>query len=209
VPIREFFLNYRQVAMTDDEILVSVHIPLPKPSANWFIHAYRQARRRSDDISIVTAGLQVQLENIQSETNQWRIVSCCFSFGGMAPTTIMINTTQNELSGQLWTKATIAKACQTALKELPLNDMTPGGQPEYRYCLFVCKSIDFHCWNSLDMHCFNHFYSNFIFTFERNLINHLSMKLIVQQYILHLDLCLTVNKLYQKDQKLIELLDNH
>ena len=132
VSMREFFRAYRQIAMTDDEVLVAVHIPLPKPAKNWFIHAYKQARRRTDDIGIVSAGLQVQLESVESEHGQWRIVSSCFSFGGMAPTTIMLTATQNELIGQFWTKSTIVKACRTALKELTLNDMTPGGQPEYR-----------------------------------------------------------------------------
>lgn len=134
--MHEFFLGYRQVAIADDEILVAVHIPLPKSSTNCFLRAYRQTRRRSDDISIVTAGLQVELENVKSENDQWRIVSCCFSFGGVAPTTIMTKITQSELIGQLWTKSTITKACQATLKELPLNDMTPGGQPEYRYFPF-------------------------------------------------------------------------
>ncbi len=137
VSMREFFLGYRRVAMTDDEVLVAVHIPLPKPSAKSFLRAYKQARRRDDDIGIVSAGLQVQVEPTESKNDQWRIVSACFSFGGMASTTVMVNNTQKELIGQLWTKATIDKACQSALKELPLNEMTPGGQPEYRYCVFI------------------------------------------------------------------------
>ena len=123
--------------MTDDEILVAAYIPLPKSPNKSFLRAYKQARRRADDIGIVSAGLQVELEPTDSENNQWRIVSACFSFGGMAPTTVMANNTQKELIGQLWTKSTIIKTCQSALKEIPLNDMTPGGQPEYRYCVFV------------------------------------------------------------------------
>lgn len=129
VSMREFFLAYRQIAMTEDEVLVAVHVPLPNPSTKYFIHAYKQARRRTDDIGIVSAGLQVQLE---AEKGQWRIASSCFSFGGMAPTTVMLPATQNELLGQRWTKSTIGRACQTALNELTLNDATPGGQPEYR-----------------------------------------------------------------------------
>jgi xanthine dehydrogenase/oxidase len=136
VPLREFFLGYRRVAMTDDEILVNIHIPLPPSSSSikTFLHSYKQARRRDDDIGIVSAGLQVQLEPVSSsEKQQWRIVAALFSFGGMGPTTILAKNTQQELIGQLWTKATIAQACELALKEMPLDEMTPGGQPEYRY----------------------------------------------------------------------------
>lgn len=135
VPMGEFFLGYRRVAMTDDEILVNIHIPLPSPPTRTFLRSYKQARRRDDDIGIVSAGFQVQLECVDStEKPQWRIVSARFSFGGMGPTTILAKNTQEELVGQPWTRATINKACQSAVKEMPLNEMTPGGQPEYRYC---------------------------------------------------------------------------
>jgi len=134
VPLREFFLGYRRIAMTDDEILVSVHIPLPSSSNKTFLRSYKQARRRDDDIGIVSAGLQVEVEPVDSiDKQQWRIVSARFSFGGMGPTTIFAKNTQQELIGQLWTKKTINKACELALKEMPLDELTPGGQPEYRY----------------------------------------------------------------------------
>ena len=135
VPMNDFFLGYRRIAMTDDEVLVNVHIPLPSSSATsrTFVHAYKQARRRDDDIGIVSAGLQVQLESVNTnDKQQWRIVCARFSFGGMGPTTILAKNTQQELTGQLWTRATIDKACGLALKEMPLDERTPGGQPEYR-----------------------------------------------------------------------------
>jgi xanthine dehydrogenase/oxidase len=146
VPLREFFLGYRRVAMTDDEILVSVHIPLPSSSSTnkTFLRSYKQARRRDDDIGIVSAGLQVELEPVNSiDKQQWRIVCARFSFGGMGPTTILTKNTQQEIIGQLWTKATITKACELALKEMPLNEFTPGGQPEYRYLNKIIKFIRF------------------------------------------------------------------
>ncbi len=144
VPLGEFFLGYRRVAMTDDEILISIHIPLPSSSSNkTFLRSYKQARRRDDDIGIVSAGLQVQLESVNTtDKQQWRIVAARFSFGGMGPTTILAKNTQQELIGQLWTKTTINKACELALKEMPLDEMTPGGQPEYRYLLNRSGKID-------------------------------------------------------------------
>jgi xanthine dehydrogenase/oxidase len=120
--------------MTDDEVLVSVHIPLPSSANKTFLRSYKQARRRDDDIGIVSAGFQVQLESIDTtDQQQWKIVSIHLSFGGMGPTTILVKSTEQQLTGQMWTKATINKACELALNEMPLNDLTPGGQPEYRY----------------------------------------------------------------------------
>jgi xanthine dehydrogenase/oxidase len=135
VPLSDFFLAYRRIAMTDDEVLVNIHIPLPISSTTnrTFLRSYKQARRRDDDIGIVSAGLQVQLESIDTEDKQqWRIVCARFSFGGMGPTTIVAKETQKELIGQPWTRATLEKACSLALKEMPLDERTPGGQPEYR-----------------------------------------------------------------------------
>ncbi|CAF0826619.1 unnamed protein product [Adineta ricciae] len=151
VPLREFFLSYRRVAMTDDEVLVSIHIPLPSisPTNRTFLRSYKQARRRDDDIGIVSAGLQVQLEAIDSsEKQQWRIVTARFSFGGMGPTTILAKNTQQEMAGQIWSRVTISKACELALKEMPLNELTPGGQPEYRRTLvqsFLYKFYVYVC----------------------------------------------------------------
>ncbi|UJR34402.1 hypothetical protein I4U23_021809 [Adineta vaga] len=134
VPLRDFFLGYRHVAMTDDEVLVYVHIPIPSSKNETFLRSYKQARRRNDDISIVSAGLQVELRSINSShTQQWRIVNARFSFGGMGPTTILLKYTQQELTGQIWAKESIDKACELALKEMPLDEITPGGRPEYRY----------------------------------------------------------------------------
>ncbi len=133
VPLSEFFLGHRRVAMRDDEVLVAIHIPLPPTSSKCFLRSYKQARRRDDSKGIVSAGLQVQLEQSASGDNQWHIVSACLSFGGMASATVMAKNTQQELVGQLWTRETINRACDSIVKEIPLDEQSPGGQPEYRY----------------------------------------------------------------------------
>lgn len=132
IPLQDFFLGNHRVAMDDDEVLIAVHIPLPKPSNKYFIQSYKQARRRDDSKGIVSAGLQVQLKPSDGDNDQWQIVSAAFSFGGMASLTILAKNTQQELVGKLWTRETIDKACQLILEEMPLDEMSPGGQPEYR-----------------------------------------------------------------------------
>ncbi|CAF4907540.1 unnamed protein product, partial [Rotaria magnacalcarata] len=67
--------------MIDDEILVNIHIPLQLSTNKTFLRSYKQARRRDDDIGIVSAGLHVELEPVEStDKQQWRIVYTRFSF---------------------------------------------------------------------------------------------------------------------------------
>ena len=132
MPLQEFFLGDHRVSMADDAVLVTIHIPFPNPSNKCFIQSYKQARRRDDSKGIVSAGLQVQLEQSDTANDQWRIVSAAFSFGGIASSTILAKNTQQELVGQLWTRETINRACESILKEMLLDELSPGGQPEYR-----------------------------------------------------------------------------
>ena len=135
VPLHEFFLGDHRVAMADDEVLVAISIPFVNASHRCFIQSYKQARRRDDSKGIVSAGLKVELEQRNADNDHWYISSAVFSFGGMASSTIMAKHTQQALIGQRWTRETIGKACQLAMGEMPLDDMSPGGQPEYRRTL--------------------------------------------------------------------------
>jgi hypothetical protein len=60
VNIRDFFLDYRKVDMRDNEVLQSIHIPFCR-SKDEFVFAFKQSKRREDDIAIVTACMRVEL----------------------------------------------------------------------------------------------------------------------------------------------------
>ncbi|CAF4000431.1 unnamed protein product [Rotaria sordida] len=148
ISLRDFFLGNGRVSMADNEVLVAIHIPLPNPSSKWFLRSYKQARRRDDSKGIVSAGFQVQLEQLDSLDGQWQIISICLSFGGMSSTTIMAKNTQQQLVGLAWTRITINKAFKLILQELPLDEQTPGGQSEYRRTLvqsFLFKFYAYVC----------------------------------------------------------------
>jgi xanthine dehydrogenase iron-sulfur cluster and FAD-binding subunit A len=132
MPLREFFLDHHHIAMKEDEVLIAIHIPLLEGSNQCFLRAYKQARRRDDSKGIVSAGLRVQLEQSNSVSDQWNIVSACFSFGGMSSKTIVATNTQQQLIGLSWTKETINQTCELLLKEMLLDELSPGGQPQYR-----------------------------------------------------------------------------
>ncbi|CAF1125466.1 unnamed protein product [Rotaria sordida] len=151
ISLCEFFLGQGRVSMIDNEVLVAIRIPLPNPSSKSFLRSYKQSRRRDDSKGIVSAGFQVELQQSNSIDNQWNIISVCFSFGGMASRTIMTKNTQQELVGLSWTKTTMNKACELILKEMPLDEMSPGGQPEYRRTLVQSFLFKFYAYVCLEL----------------------------------------------------------
>ena len=88
-----FFVGYRRNVVQPDEILVSIDIPYTKES-QYFV-AYKQAKRRDDDIAIVNMALNVIFE---PGTN--KIVKAHLAYGGMAPTTKLAVNTCRDMVGK-------------------------------------------------------------------------------------------------------------
>ncbi|CAF1457701.1 unnamed protein product, partial [Rotaria sordida] len=106
------------------------------------------ARRRDDSKGIVSAAFKVELEKLNSIDNQWKIISICFSFGGMASKTISPKNIQQQLIGLLWTKQTINQTYELLIKEISLDELSPGGQIQYRRTLmqsFLFKFYSYVC----------------------------------------------------------------
>ncbi|CAF4351638.1 unnamed protein product, partial [Rotaria sordida] len=105
-------------------------------------------RRRDDSKGIVSAAFKVELEKLNSIDNQWKIISICFSFGGMASKTISPKNIQQQLIGLLWTKQTINQTYELLIKEISLDELSPGGQIQYRRTLmqsFLFKFYSYVC----------------------------------------------------------------
>ncbi|RMX48187.1 hypothetical protein pdam_00015397 [Pocillopora damicornis] len=127
-----FFTGYRKTILGSTEVLVNVLIPFSKEHEHIF--AFKQARRREDDIAIVNTAMRVQLEK-QTNSSSWQIKDCSFTFGGMAPTTVMALKTMKSLTGRTWNENIVQEACQLLAGDLPLAPGAPGGQVEYRRSL--------------------------------------------------------------------------
>jgi xanthine dehydrogenase/oxidase len=123
-----FFTGYRKNAVNDSEVLVSIVIP--KTSKNQHFLAYKQAKRREDDIAIVTAAFNVTFE---SDTNI--IESAKLAFGGMAPTTILAPKTAALMKGRAWDRELIEIVNRSLIDEIPLSHEAPGGNVLYRRSL--------------------------------------------------------------------------
>ena len=130
VAARDFFLGYRRVDMHPDEVLLRVFIPFSEEFQ--FVVPFKQARRREDDISIVTCCLSITL---RSSEHFWEVKDCCIALGGMAPTTIRALKTAGSLVGHPWERNSIQHALGVLQEELRLPETVPGGQAEYRLAL--------------------------------------------------------------------------
>eukprot|EP00520_Triparma_pacifica_P017654 CAMPEP_0118636436 /NCGR_PEP_ID=MMETSP0785-20121206/2621_1 /TAXON_ID=91992 /ORGANISM="Bolidomonas pacifica, Strain CCMP 1866" /LENGTH=1412 /DNA_ID=CAMNT_0006527561 /DNA_START=58 /DNA_END=4292 /DNA_ORIENTATION=+ len=132
INVSDFFLSYRKTALQSDEVIVSVNVP--KNSKFEYVYPFKQAKRREDDISIVTSGMRVRLAP-SPEGSHFIVAESSFSFGGMSFKTIMAPQTSAFLLGKPWTSETLEEARKYLQKDLPLPDDVPGGQPEYRRTL--------------------------------------------------------------------------
>lgn len=123
-----FFTGYRKNVVKSDEILVSIEIPFT--TQFQYVKAYKQAKRREDDIAIVTSAINVVFED---RTNIIKTIT--IAFGGMAPVTKIATKTSQSLSGLKWNEEMLERAYEALLQELPLPPSVPGGNVQFRRTL--------------------------------------------------------------------------
>ncbi|KAF9292879.1 hypothetical protein BGZ88_006024 [Linnemannia elongata] len=138
VPATEFFVGYRKTALNPaTDILTEIHIPLTRPGE--YIRSFKQAKRKDDDIAIVTAAIRVQLASDNT------IVETGFGYGGMSAFTCQAKNASAFLKGKTWGDNDVLQGALEALdQDLPMEVSTPGGMPEYRRTL--AKSFFVRFW---------------------------------------------------------------
>lgn len=129
IPMTEFFKGYRLTALAPDAIIASLRIPLSSKTGE-FVRAYKQAKRKDDDIAIVNAALRIRLDNADT------VQSVNLVYGGMAPTTITASEAQTRLQGKVWTDLkTLEETMQALENDFDLRFGVPGGMATYRKSL--------------------------------------------------------------------------
>ncbi|KAG0345404.1 hypothetical protein BG004_003729 [Podila humilis] len=138
VPATEFFVGYRRTALNPaTDILTEIHVPLTRPGE--YIRSFKQAKRKDDDIAIVTAAIRVQLASNNT------VLETGFGFGGMSAFTCQAKKTSAFLAGKTWgEKEVLDGALELLDQDLPMELSTPGGMPEYRRTL--AKSFFVRFW---------------------------------------------------------------
>lgn len=124
----KFFTGYRRNVVNNDEMLLGILIPYT--DENQYFFAYKQARRRDDDIAIVNHAL-----NVIFDKESYIVKNINMAFGGMAPTTVLATKTREKLIGMPWLPPTLELAYSYLLEDLPLPPSAPGGMIQYRRSL--------------------------------------------------------------------------
>ncbi|KAI9848996.1 MAG: hypothetical protein M1837_005887 [Sclerophora amabilis] len=129
IPMSKFFQGYRTTALAPDAIIASIRIPAAR-SRGEFFRAYKQAKRKDDDIAIVNAALRVSLDDVNA------VESVDLVYGGMAPTTVAAKGAVAYLAGKKWTDSATLEGVMNALgQDFDLRFGVPGGMATYRESL--------------------------------------------------------------------------
>ncbi|SNX84972.1 probable xanthine dehydrogenase [Melanopsichium pennsylvanicum] len=129
VNMREFFLGYRKTALPAGAVITKLFVPWGE-KAGSVIQAFKQSKRKDDDIAIVNACLRLSVK-------EDKIVNATLAFGGMGPTTMQSLKVQEFLEGKQFSQSeTLSEALQVLAKEdFPLSYGVPGGMPIFRKTL--------------------------------------------------------------------------
>jgi len=137
-----FFIGYRTTALPADAIITQIHIPLSPPGAREITKAYKQAKRKDDDIAIVTAAFRVRLDD------EGLISGISLAYGGMAPKTVEAKSTMKCLLRKKWhSSTTLNEGIASLAQEFDLNFGVPGGMATYRKTLAM--SLFFRFWHEV------------------------------------------------------------
>ncbi|TGO41063.1 hypothetical protein BHYA_0027g00410 [Botrytis hyacinthi] len=128
IPMSEFFKGYRLTALAPDAIIASIRIPVTQKGE--YLRAYKQSKRKDDDIAIVNAALRVAIDDSHIVT------SASLVYGGMAPTTIAARKAGAYLLGKKFSDPATLEGTMNALEEdFNLSFSVPGGMATYRKSL--------------------------------------------------------------------------
>jgi xanthine dehydrogenase/oxidase len=129
IPMSQFFKGYRRTALPNNAIIASIRIPIAKEKGEFF-QAYKQSKRKDDDIAIVNAAIRLSLDDKNV------VESADLVYGGMAPTTIAAKTAGEYLVGKKITDPATLEGTMNALEQdFDLRFGVPGGMATYRKSL--------------------------------------------------------------------------
>ncbi|EMD95965.1 hypothetical protein COCC4DRAFT_183960 [Bipolaris maydis ATCC 48331] len=138
IPMSTFFKGYRQTALPPDAVIAGLKIPIAKEKGEY-IRAYKQAKRKDDDIAIVNAALRISLDE------QHTVESVDLVYGGMAPTTTHARKAMEFLQGKKFTELKTLEGVMDQLEQdFDLRFGVPGGMATYRKSLALSFFYKFY-----------------------------------------------------------------
>lgn len=134
LPLEQFFLGYKKIALQPGEFIEQIRIPRSVDSTRQ-LRVYKVSKRLEDDISAVCAAFHIEVQ-------QGVVVHARVAFGGMAEVAKRACHCEAQLLGQPWQLATIERAAQALeLDFSPLSDFRASR--EYR--MQVAKNLLRRC----------------------------------------------------------------
>ncbi|KAH6885767.1 molybdopterin binding aldehyde oxidase/xanthine dehydrogenase [Thelonectria olida] len=129
IPMSQFFTGYRKTALAPDAVIASIRIPVMAEKGE-FLRAYKQAKRKDDDIAIVTGALRVKLDD------EGIVKECNLIYGGMAATTVAAKSAMEYLVGKRFADLETLEGTMSALgRDFDMAFSVPGGMASYRKAL--------------------------------------------------------------------------
>lgn len=136
LPMSEFFIDYRRTALRPDEVIKSVFVPALRPRE--YVEAFKQSRRREDDLATANAGMRVLLDG------EHRVVEVSLVYGGVNRKVISASNTEKALVGLRWDEGVVRVALSTLPSDIQLPFDAPGGMVEFRRTLTATFFFKFY-----------------------------------------------------------------
>ncbi|KAH8273086.1 hypothetical protein KR018_000235, partial [Drosophila ironensis] len=131
VPMGEgFYTGYRKNVIQPQEVLLGIHVRKTTPDEHMV--AFKQARRRDDDVAIVNSAVYVRFQE-----NSSVVEKIAMAFGGMGATVMLAPRTCAMMVGQEWKPALVEQVVACLNAEIPLSMTAPGGMIGFRRTLTV------------------------------------------------------------------------
>lgn len=144
LPMSSMFLGYRKTALPPGSLITQIRIPLPPAGVREITKSYKQAKRKDDDIAIVTASFRVRLDGDD------HVSEVALAYGGMAPMTVLARSAGEYLQGKKWRDQAVLDGTLSALiDDFNLPYSVPGGMATYRRTLAL--SLFFRFWNEASL----------------------------------------------------------
>lgn len=133
----DFFISYRKTQLQEHEIITEIFVP--QTAKGEVICAYKQAKRKDDDISIVTSAIAVAVDE------NYTVTKANLVYGGVAPLTLRSKKAGAFLLGKdLTSKEALEGTIDALSAEFDLPFGVPGGMPTYRKSLILSFFYKFY-----------------------------------------------------------------
>jgi xanthine dehydrogenase small subunit len=135
ITLDDFILGYRKTARKPDELITAVR--LPKTQNGAIVKSYKISKRKDLDISTVSAGFRLELNNNN------RVTKVILSYGGMADCIKRSSTAEQFLIGKQWNREIVEEAMSLISYDFaPISDAR--GSAEFR--TIAAKNILLKFW---------------------------------------------------------------